>query len=275
MTFRAALVLTALFAASCTRSPPGRRAQVEGAPPAPHPEPSVRPVLEDPPPPAPPAPREVTFETEDGVTIAATLRPPRGTDEPLVILVHQLGSTRAEWAAVIERLDREPRIASLAIDLRGHGGSTMRRRGAPLDYHAFSRAEWAATEKDVRAAIRWASGPEGTVPERILAIGSSIGATAVIAAAAGEPMVRGVVAISPGRAYHGFDGITPALALSGRPLLAIVAAEDLDGVETARALGRIGGREPIEIASAEHGVALLAGEPLDQLETFVRTTLDR
>ena len=60
-------------------------------------------------------------------------------------------------------------------------------------------------------------------PAHVAAVGASIGSSAVLAAAATEPRIEHIVALSPGRAYHGFDAITPAIGLGDRTFLAVVA----------------------------------------------------
>src|SRR5438552_1717881 len=87
-------------------------------------------------PPAPPA--QVTFTTDDGVTIGATLHPGATPDAPAVVLVHQLGSTRAEWDPLVAQLSHPPALTLLAIDMRGHGESTHGPNGTTLDFNQFT-----------------------------------------------------------------------------------------------------------------------------------------
>ncbi|MDQ3033757.1 MAG: alpha/beta fold hydrolase [Myxococcota bacterium] len=224
-----------------------------------------------------PEPREVRFQASDGVTIAGTLQPGGRADAPLVILVHQLGGSRAEWAPLLERLRERPAVATLAIDLRGHGESTSGPAGATLSWRELDNAQWALTTEDVLAARDFVrSGESGLTPSRVGIVGSSIGSSAAIAAAArsGED-VHAIAALSPGRAYRGFDAITPATQLGERPFLAIVGQEETDSVETARAMARITGGEAVVVDGSAHGLALLRGSPelLGRLETFLRTSL--
>ena len=223
-----------------------------------------------------PEPREVRFTTSDGVTISATLSAAASPDAPAIVLVHQLGSTRAEWGAIERRLRAAPSLTTLAIDLRGHGASTSGSEGTALDWHSFDQAAWAATALDVRAAFAFLRSAEsGVRPSRIGAIGASIGSTAVIAAAAEDAAIDPLVVLSPGRAYHGFDAITPAMRLEGRHVLTAVAREEQDGVDTANAIGRITTSQPILVDGSAHGVALLEAAPgLDvRIEEFVRSSL--
>ncbi len=253
-----------LLACTSTAEPAARG----GAAPPTTPEPAVVPA---------PAPREVSFETSDGVHIAAELRAAPDPRAPLVILVHQLSSSRAEWAPLVERLAATPAFSTLAIDLRGHGASTRGPEGE-LAWRDFTTADWEHTANDVLAAVTFARSADARIePSSLAAVGASIGSSALVAAASREPALETLVVLSPGRAYRGFDAITPAIALAGRRFLALVATEETDSVETARAMARITSTTAIEIEGDAHGVALFTRDPssLDRVEDFLRTSLAR
>jgi pimeloyl-ACP methyl ester carboxylesterase len=219
-------------------------------------------------------PRDVTFTTSDGVELHGTLV--AGQNLPVVILVHQLGSDRSEWAPLVSALSRAPALTTLTFDLRGHGASTHSSHGE-LSYHSFDHAEWAKTELDVQAAIAFVGRELDAGARKIALVGASVGSTAAIAAASHDPALRTLVALSPGRAYQGFDSITPALQLTGRSLLAVIAQDDVDGVDTAQALGRITSSEPVLVEGDAHGVALFGADHdlLPRVDAFLRAQLDR
>lgn len=222
----------------------------------------------------PPA-RTVRFTTEDGVHIVGTLQPAARPDAPAVVLLHQLGSDRGEWASLLSRLHTQPALTTLAIDMRGHGESTEGPSGT-LEWHAFDQDAWVATREDVRAALAFLRSAEsGVQPARFAAVGSSIGSSAVIAAAAVEPALATIVTLSPGRAYHGFDAITPAIGLGDRAILPIVAREETDSVDTAEAFGRIGHTPAVIVDGNAHGVDLFTLDPstLDRVDGFLREHL--
>lgn len=269
----ARVIVPLLLLAACSSDPPAPAAPRESAPPEVVAPPEA---VEAPAPEVLPELRTVRFVTEDGVTIVGDLQAAANPSAPAVILVHQLGSTRAEWTALRARLHAAPSITTLAIDMRGHGESTES-VGGPLEFHAFDQAAWAATANDVVAAVAFLFGTEsGVSPTRIAAVGASIGSTAVIAAAAREPRIATFVTISPGRAYHGFDALTPMLELGDRHVLAIVSRDETEGVETAQAIGRITHGDALVIEGTAHGVALFDAEPstLDRVDGFLRDNLE-
>jgi pimeloyl-ACP methyl ester carboxylesterase len=191
-----------------------------------------------------------------------------------VVLVHQLGSTRAEWAPLVAALTRAPALSVLSIDLRGHGEST-RRGGEALDFNTFGDDEWAKLTIDVTGAVALARERFGAT--RVMIAGASIGSSAAILAAASDPAVVGVVAISPGRAYHGIDSLTPMTALAGRPLLAIASTGEAHSAETARAMAAAAGGEVELYPGDAHGMRIANDSPemIARADAFIRHALGR
>jgi pimeloyl-ACP methyl ester carboxylesterase len=270
--FARALFVTWLTACGSDREPEAERRSSE---------PEARPVVSEPQPELARNPnRETAVElvTSDGVTIRGTFV---GGDEgedhapgPVAVLVHQLGSTRAEWAPLVEALTRAPRVSVLAIDLRGHGEST-RKGDATLDFNTFDDADWAKLEIDVAAAVALAR--ERFEADRVVLVGSSIGSSAVIRVAAGDPSIAAVVAISPGRAYRGLDAMTPIASLSGKPFLAIASIGEADSAESARAMAAATGGEVELYEGDAHGLAIAADSPdmIRRADAFIRGAVER
>lgn len=216
--------------------------------------------------------QRVTFTTEDGVRLVGSVRWSATRGAPAVVLVHQLSSSRQEWAPVVAALSEPPGLTTLALDLRGHGESTSGPSGA-LDWQRFEQSDYEAMAKDVAAAVAYLRADPGTRPNRVVVVGSSIGSTAALLAAAADPTIAAVALLSPGRAYRGVDAITPASRLGQRPLLAIAASGEqpstLAGQDMARvaASGRF-----VSAHGSAHGVAQLAEDPaaMRELLAFLR-----
>jgi pimeloyl-ACP methyl ester carboxylesterase len=223
-------------------------------------------------------PATVTFPTSDGVTISATLRVGETGTIPIV-LVHQLGSTRAEWEPLVAKLAAEG-WTTLALDLRGHGESTAGTGSRPrtLAYGSFRDTDWRDTQRDVRAALDFLAGRQEIAAQSAVLVGSSIGGTACLAAAAEDPRASRVAVLSPGRAYRGFDAIIPASKLGERELLILRAQDEAMTQETGEVLDRIVTNSTLRLVpGGSHGVAMLADDPtqLDALVEFVRAAQPR
>jgi pimeloyl-ACP methyl ester carboxylesterase len=94
----------------------------------------------------PPPPREVSFTTEDGVTLKATLY---GSGPTAVVLSHMNRSNRGTWKPLAERLAAQGYLV-LAYDFRGQGESDGRNTPTKIDTDlraaiAFARAQGATT----------------------------------------------------------------------------------------------------------------------------------
>jgi pimeloyl-ACP methyl ester carboxylesterase len=221
--------------------------------------------------------RDVDIPTEDGFTLRGTLHPGATPDAPAVVLVHQVGSARAEWATLVRALREEPALTVLTFDLRGHGESTRGPRGE-VSFGGFDTDAWSATSADVAAAVGYLGSPACPVhPRRIGLVGASIGATAAIRSAVGDRNLDPIVLLSPGRAYRGVDGILVATDLGPRSVLAVSARDEADSVETGAALARITHGRARVVDGAAHGVALFAADEtlLEAVTSFVREGLAR
>lgn len=269
-----ALLLSALALSACTETRPAQTvADPMVSTPIEAPTPRERNSI-DAVPETPGDPVEVEFTTSDGFTIHGTLTPGLSAS-PAVVLVHQLGSTRAEWTTLIERLHVAPPITVLAIDLRGHGASMAGPDGA-IDVGQFDAAAWAATSNDVLGAVaHLRTNPNGLSPQRIGLVGASLGSTAAILAAASDPTLDTLVTLSPGRAYRGVDAITPAIGLGRRHLLSLAASGEADSVEASSAFVRITTGEELVLDGNDHGVALLTAHPeaMTRVDAFLRSSL--
>ena len=117
----------------------------------------------------------------DGTPLVGSLLPGPAADRTAILLAHGFGANRRKpaYARLAEGLARTAPV--LSLDLRGHGGSG----GAST----FGDREHA----DVAAGIRWL---EGSGYDRVVLVGLSMGATAVLGAAVDAPNIAGLVLIS-------------------------------------------------------------------------------
>jgi pimeloyl-ACP methyl ester carboxylesterase len=266
-----------LACSACERRAPASSEPVRPAPSEPSErgsEPAARPEA----PAALATPVEVQFPTQDHFVVHGTLYPGAEPTAGAVVLVHQLGSARGEWGSLVEALREAPALTVLAIDLRGHGASSADAEGHAVSYGDFDAEAWAATQNDVTAAVDYLRSSEAPVhPRRIALVGASIGATAVVRAAAEDRSLDVIATLSPGRAYRGVDSILVAVHMGERSYLGLAAREETDSVETAEALARITGGRTELIDGRAHGVALLSEstELAGILTRFLRESLER
>lgn len=212
-----------------------------------------------------PASVPVSFTTADGFTIKGTLTVPAAGPKrhPVVILAPQFHQTRDSFAALAERLNARG-IATLALDLRGHGESTDK-GGAPVavtdDFMASAKAVgFDQIPSDLAQAAAWARKQRGIDGRRVGLAGASVGAFAALEAAR-KVHPQAVLALSPaGQAAFGdkaMEQITASAAKSTGAKLVFYAVGDEDTAKVAAALQVVPGVSELAYQGQDHGSAFL------------------
>lgn len=214
------------------------------------------------------APQDVSFRTDDGVTIAGTVfLPPK--PGPAVILLHALSRDRGDWHALAGRL-ADAGFVTLAIDLRGHGGSGAPPAGTNMEDLSRMLA-------DVKAARAYLASRKEVSPNRVGIAGASIGANLAVLYAAGDPTVRSLALLSPGIDYRGLRPEAALKKYGDRPALLVASQEDNYALNSARQLAGPGQgtRELRVLNGAGHGTAMLARQQdlIPSLVDWFRRTL--
>ncbi len=230
--------------------------------------------------------QRITVQTSDGVTIVGdwTAPTPRletsgvGAPTPkgvgVALLLHMMPADRKSWRGLSQKLS-EQGMASLAIDLRGHGESvsSSRAKSRDLDYRTFSDAQHQASRLDVDAALAWLKS-KGYDASRVVVIGASIGANLAIDAAAHYPEIKKVVMLSGGLDFRGVATELSARKLSVNSRVFLVASADDDySLQSHRTLAKLlGVRATIkEFKTAGHGTTMFGHEPklLDDIVQWI------
>jgi pimeloyl-ACP methyl ester carboxylesterase len=182
--------------------------------------------------PPPPARYEEIRIVSDGLRLRAWLA--RGEqDNPAVIIVHGLGDTLESYQEHAQPfLDRGHTV--LLLDLRGHGGS-----------EGTTTTLGGRESEDVRAAMGYLKA-EGLAEGGFVLMGHSMGAVAVLLAAADQTDVRAVIVEAPfdtyrntvahhARILYGLPSWVPIIPLSirGAEWLAGFDADEIDAVSAA------------------------------------------
>jgi pimeloyl-ACP methyl ester carboxylesterase len=147
----------------------------------------------------------VRFMTEDGVELEGQIF---GTGEKVIVLAHMRPSDMTAWFPMAQIL-ADNGFRALAFNFRGYGASG---------------GEGFAVDVDARAAIDYMRAQGAT---RVGLVGASMGGTGAIAAAARDPEVVGIVALSPPFTFEGVDAKLEANDVEA-PVLFLVADGDVD-----------------------------------------------
>lgn len=135
----------------------------------------------------------VRFKSNDGWALEADYQAGKKS-KPAAILVHGLAAGRGEYDAFAKEL-RKKGWTTLALDLRGHGGSA-----APAGFETIQ--EWDAAVFDVLAAAKFLE-TKGVQERQVVLIGGSLGANLCAKVFAALPRARRLVLLSPGADYRG------------------------------------------------------------------------
>ncbi len=135
---------------------------------------------------------EAAFTTADGVTLRGWYVPSR--NRAAIIAIHGSDANRLQLLRHAQAL-AERGYGVLLFDLRAHGES---------DGEVFQVANPSA---DVKAAVNYLRRREDVDPDQIGAVGLSLGAQALLQAAAEEPALKAIV--SDGAAYTTEEDILP------------------------------------------------------------------
>lgn len=179
------------------------------------------------------APRPVALKAADGVTVYGTYYPTPGHPKAILLLFHQAGSSKGEYAAIAPRLVHEG-YAALAIDQRSGGGLYGPNRTATQVAGSAKGkdADYLSVLPDMEAALDWAKARNAPV----ILWGSSYSASLVflLAASAGD-RVAGVIAFSPGEYFNDKAMVERAAAKVTVPVF-VDSASNADEIAEAKAI---------------------------------------
>jgi dienelactone hydrolase len=154
------------------------------------------------------APKPVQFRASDGVTVYGDFYSNGNPHRPLILLFHQAGSNRGEYATIAPRLVKAG-FNCLAIDQRA-GGEMWGRQNETVAHLGHS-ASYLDAERDLQAALDWARSRKDK--GKVILWGSSYSASLVFVLAAHHAdEVAGVLAFSPGEYFEQKEMIRRAAA---------------------------------------------------------------
>jgi dienelactone hydrolase len=174
----------------------------------------------------------VSFPASDGLTVDGDFTAAQGAPNGVILLFHQAGSNRAEYAPIAPRLAALG-WSSLAIDQRSGGG--MFGHANTTAAHAGRDPGYAAALPDLEGALAYA---HAKAPgQRIVVWGSSYSAALVFVLAAKHPGdIEGVLAFSPGE-YIAGASISGASAKIHVPIFVTSASDRDEEHEAAHIIG--------------------------------------
>ena len=216
---------------------------------------------------AQPTTRDLTLTTADGFVLKGVLTiPGQAGPRPVVILAHQYQADRTGWKPMADLLNARG-IATLALDLRGHGQSTLK-DGTPAavtpDYlESAKTVGFDRIPGDLIQVAAWVRRQPRINPRRMALAGSSLGAfSSLLAAPAIHPVA--VLAMSPaGNGGFGEDAgpqLTRAVGRAHAAVMVMASEGDPEAAANASALKGLFGVYARIVPGEDHGFAYLPAE---------------
>lgn len=207
---------------------------------------------------------EFTLVTEDGFKLPATYLEPKIINGAGLILIHQGGSDRSEWAFMHDQL-LEAGYILLSYDIRGMGAS-------PNDNGAGKRVENIYNDPtqaplDLKAAVNYLENLPQVDKDRIGILGASVGGNLAVVGSA-KMNIKSAVSIS-GKT-EAVQNLAGSKELSPKSIYFISSMEsDGDRAKWAEEMYNMtDGPREIAITAEEqgHGVTILLDNPILQSE---------
>lgn len=202
----------------------------------------------------------VQFKAAGGVTVYGVYHPAPTSSQPVILLFHQAGSNRYEYAPIVPKLVAAG-FSCLAIDQRwggemwGRSNQTVRKLG-----HTETAADRVTDlQADLEAALDWAR--TRNRHRKFILWGSSYSASLVfVVAAEHENEVAGVLAFSPGEYFQSSPTLVEDAATRLQVPVFITSENDADQLRQATLIfNAVGSRDKVHYKSdfAVHGSSTL------------------
>ncbi|TZG27474.1 alpha/beta hydrolase [Sphingomonas montanisoli] len=192
--------------------------------------------------------KDIRLRASDCIVIAGTYRPGCSANAPAALLLHPKGGGRAAMAGNAKWLSARG-FATLAIDLRGHGEST-------IADHSYGLHE----SRDAQAAFDWLKARQRGAP--VALVGSSLGGAAALLGDDGPIAADALVLQAVFPTIH--DAIFNRVAVRTGRVPALILEPLLSG-QTWLRLGVSPSRlSPIDAVARYHGPLLLIGGEKDE-----------
>ena len=183
---------------------------------------------------------------------------------PLVIFLHSICQDSNIWGEFPKEIKDSLSVATLNLDLRGHGKSVKDKNGKTLHWQDLAHPEYKKMPEDIIEVLNYI---ETEYPEidskKIAIVGASLGATVGLMTASFGDKIDTVIMFSPMLEYKGFDLRLPIVKYGKNPLLFLVSKKDAYSYESCQELIKLPqGKKQLEVYPfGGHGEDLLRFQP--------------
>jgi pimeloyl-ACP methyl ester carboxylesterase len=214
---------------------------------------------------------EIELYSEDSYRIAGVSYSLPDQNGPALLLLHMAGGDHADWESFLPILKKAGIKSILAVDLRGHGGSDIRKSvGGKIDsadnvnWRDFTQDDFKELVGDFDVAWDFLKKSPSTDTTRMGVMGASIGANYAAIFASENPDVKSIALISPGVVYRGVECPAAIKRYGARPVLLMASEEDEYSAKSCTMLKEISSGTPAHLEilkGSSHGTHLIENNP--------------
>ena len=169
----------------------------------------------------------VTFKADDNWQIHAKYSNPQN-DKPFFLLLHAQKRSHLDFKNIFYHLQKH-KYGYLALDLRGHGESIYIVEETTKTYKSFKLSgadnQFNKMARDIEGAIKFLADKE--IPkDRLIVMGSLLGANLAIKTAAIHQEIRGVITLSAVLNVNYVLSVNPLKAYGKRPILFVTGTDN-------------------------------------------------
>ncbi len=211
--------------------------------------------------------REVELYTADRFKITGAHYFVPGQNGPALLLLHMLGGDHTDWSRFLPVLKKAGIKSIFAVDLRGHGGSIIRKpvegksdSAGKVSWRDFTEDDFRNAVNDLDAAWNFLKKNPSTDTTRMGVMGASIGANYAAIFASDHPDVRSLAMLSPGVIYRGVECLKAVERYGARPVFLVASEEDEYSADSCEKLKEISEGTPAHLMILEgsaHGTQLI------------------
>jgi len=174
---------------------------------------------------------EVDIQVRDGFHIIGQLDIPAKTTiknkAPMVVFLHSIGKDYTEWGTFPAAIKDQLNVATLNVNLRGHGKSFLNKNSKKIYWQNFQSKDYQAFPYDVIDVLKYIKEQYPEIDSsRVAIVGTSLGANTALMTGSYGVKAKTIIMLSPMLNYKGFDLRLPIVKYGDHPLLFIVSKKD-------------------------------------------------
>ncbi len=187
-------------------------------------------------------PVEVEIKSHDGFKLRGVLNIPDKASitskAPLVIFLHSICKNKTAWEELPDNINESLNVATLNLDIRGHGKSTKDKEDKRLHWQNLKAVDYKKMPDDVLEVLKFIKKEYPEIDDNKVAIvGAGLGSVmGLMAASYVSDNIDAIIMFSPMLSYKGFDLRLPIVNYGEKPVLVFASEKDKYSFESGKEL---------------------------------------